>query len=166
MWRKWAATFGGTGLLPVMPGTFASLAAAVIFLGLWYVLGEWARLAALLLTLPVTAAAWLTYPWAAEYFHDSDPRQCVLDEAVGQWLTLIMAPLAAHPVSSIAMGFFLFRAFDVAKPFPIDRLDRLHGFVGFYLDDAAAGLFAGVVLWAFVLISGWLFGPAAVLGFI
>lgn len=165
MWRKWVATFGGTGLLPAMPGTFASLAAAGLFLLLWWGFKDHTRLVVLALAVLVSIMARVTYPWARDYFQDNDPRPCVLDEVVGQWLTLLLAPLASHPISSVAAGFFLFRAFDVAKPFPINRVDRIKGFSGYYLDDVVAGLFAGIVLWMLIYASSWVFGTPAPVAF-
>jgi phosphatidylglycerophosphatase A len=165
MWRKWVATFGGAGLLPAMPGTFASLAAAGIFLALWSYFHDNTRIVVVALAALISWAARAVYPWAREYFHSDDPRQCVLDEVVGQWLTLLLAPLGSHPLSSVAAGFFLFRAFDVAKPFPINRLDRMKGFTGFYFDDVAAGVYAGLVLWLLIYASSWLFGTPTPMAF-
>jgi len=154
MFRKWIVTFGGLGLLPAVPGTYASLGAAVIYYGLWKWLDGWARLIALGLSVAVVAIGQIFYAWAQNHFNDQDPRQYVLDEAAGQWLTLMLAPVTAHMFATIIMGFFLFRAFDVAKPFPINRLERIPGAAGVLLDDLAAGIGAAVVLWILVLTLG------------
>ena len=150
MARKWLVTFGGVGLLPGMPGTYASLAAALIFYLLCLALGMWACVAVLALALLFSAATVALWPWANEYFGKKDARQIVLDEVVGQWLALSIASLGAtacHPLSMVAAAFFLFRGFDVAKPYPIRSIERLPGGWGVLLDDVAAGICAGLGFW-------------------
>ena len=160
--KKWIATFGGIGLLPAMPGTYASFAAAVIYYLLWLGLHDWTRLvAAALIVLAggVTVALW---PWTREHFKGPDPRQYVLDEAAGQWITLLFVPLGshpAHPAALVAVGFFLFRGFDVTKPYPISAIERIHGGWGVLLDDVAAGVYAGIGFWVLQLLSQLLLGP-------
>jgi len=147
MYRRWIVSFGGAGLLPAMPGTFGSLAAAIVFYLLWLAFGEatWWIVPALLLIVGAVAIA--LGRWAEDHFKTADPRQFVLDEVVGQWLTLLFVPrldFAAHALPSIAAAFFLFRAFDIAKPFPIRRIERLPAGWGIVLDDVAAAVCAGI----------------------
>ncbi len=154
MFKKLTVTFGGLGLIPALPGTYASLGAALIYYAVWCAAGEH--------TLPIMAAATFlcavlvakTYPWARQIFATDDPRQFVLDEVVGQWLTLLFIPASPHTVAYMAVGFFLFRAFDVAKPFPIDRIERIRGWAGVLFDDVAAAIFAGVGLRILVWLTG------------
>jgi phosphatidylglycerophosphatase A len=147
MYKRWIVSFGGAGLLPAMPGTFGSLAAVIVFYLLWLAFGEAARWIVLAL-LPIVGAVaiWLGR-WAEDYFKTVDPHPFVLDEVVGQWLTLLLVRLSAQPLPSIAAAFFLFRAFDVAKPFPVRRMERLPGGWGILMDDVAAAVYAGVGLW-------------------
>jgi len=154
MFRKWLATFGGTGLLPGMPGTYASLAAVIIYYGLLRWLGESARIAAAVLAILVSLLGHTLYAWTQQYFKKQDPRQFVLDEVAGQWLTLLVAPSSPHVLATLAMGFFLFRAFDVAKPFPINRIERIRGYAGVLLDDLAAGLCSAAILWVLIRLVG------------
>ena len=147
MYRRWIVTFGGAGLLPAMPGTFGSLAAAIVFYLLWLAFGEATRWIVLALLLIVGAVGIGLGRWAEDYFKTVDPHQFVLDEVVGQWLTLLFVPrsmLSAHTLPSIAAAFFLFRAFDVAKPFPIRRIERLPAGWGIVGDDVAAAVYAGI----------------------
>jgi phosphatidylglycerophosphatase A len=147
MFRRWIVTFGGAGLLPAMPGTFGSLAAAIVFYLLCLVFRENVRWIVPALLVIAGAVGIALGRWAEDYFKAVDPRQFVLDEVVGQWLTLLFVPLSAlraHTLPSIAAAFFLFRAFDVAKPFPIRRIERLSGGWGIVLDDVAAAAYAGV----------------------
>jgi phosphatidylglycerophosphatase A len=82
----------------------------------------------------------------------SDPGPVVIDEVAGQWLCyavvlLFVRPEGAGPLAAIATaGFFVFRFFDVVKPWPINRLERLRGGVGIVADDLAAGAAAGGLL--------------------
>jgi phosphatidylglycerophosphatase A len=72
-----------------------------------------------------------------------DPGFVVIDEVAGQMIALIGVPL--HWKYLLA-GFILFRSFDIVKPFPLRRLERLPGGTGIMLDDVGAGLYALVLL--------------------
>ncbi|NTV81952.1 MAG: phosphatidylglycerophosphatase A, partial [Candidatus Aminicenantes bacterium] len=71
-----------------------------------------------------------------------DPGRIVIDEVVGQLLALAFLPGAWVPV---AVAFALFRFFDIIKPWPIRRLERLPGGWGIMADDVGAGLAAAVL---------------------
>lgn len=80
-----------------------------------------------------------------------DDGRIVWDEFAGQWLTLLpLVPLIEWNLAALlwlAVGFALFRLFDIAKPWPIGYLDKkVHGGVGIMLDDMVAGVFAAAVL--------------------
>jgi phosphatidylglycerophosphatase A len=70
---------------------------------------------------------------------DPDPSCVVIDEVAGQLLTLLWA---APDWKSVLAGLILFRAFDIVKPFPLRRLERLPTGYGVMLDDVGAGLYA------------------------
>jgi phosphatidylglycerophosphatase A len=73
-----------------------------------------------------------------------DPGLIVIDEIVGILITMIAIP--ATPLA-MALGFVLFRIFDIWKPFPIRLIDqRFHGGLGIMLDDIVAGIFSLVIL--------------------
>ena len=73
-----------------------------------------------------------------------DPGIVVIDEIVGQLITLSAAPF--HPVAAL-LGFVFFRFFDILKPFPINWLDKhIHGGLGIMLDDVIAGIYAFFLL--------------------
>jgi phosphatidylglycerophosphatase A len=72
-----------------------------------------------------------------------DPQFVVIDEVAGQLITLIAAPLAWK---TFLAGFILFRAFDIVKPPPVRRLERLPEGTGIVLDDVAAGIYALAVM--------------------
>jgi phosphatidylglycerophosphatase A len=72
-----------------------------------------------------------------------DPQVVVIDEVAGQWITLLFAPVTWK---SAAVGFILFRGFDIVKPPPIRQLERLPEGTGIVADDLAAGVFALAIL--------------------
>lgn len=138
----WLATWCGSGLLPWAPGTFASLSALPLAWLLIAAGGVWLLLAATLLVF-------VTGIWAAERYMAAvgihDPTAVVIDEIAGQWLTLAIAPLDPF---AYAVGFVLFRVFDVLKPWPVSWLDRrVSGGFGVMIDDIGAALYAGGALW-------------------
>lgn len=138
-------TLFGAGLIPKAPGTWGSL-----------------------LTLPLVYAAWLTSPhfgipvlvvlaialslWSsAENVREfgDDPPQFVMDECAGQAIVFLPAAVFASAVPDLfhmVTGFFLFRVFDILKPFGIDRLQKLPGKFGILADDLLAGLYALISL--------------------
>ena len=77
-------------------------------------------------------------------------RPRTLDEFAGQFLTLLVLP--APGWGGIALGFVLFRIFDIFKPGPIDAVQRLPGATGVMADDLLAGLAAGACLFALRLV--------------
>ena len=142
------ATWFGCGYLPKAPGTAGSLAALAMawllnrYTGLQW--GSFAFLAMLLLPFAVWAAH-----IAAQFTGLKDPQIVVVDEVVGQWIALAGA-FTLNWKSWLA-AFVLFRLFDVWKPFPVRRLERLPGGVGIVADDAMAGVYSALVLFA----AGW-----------
>ncbi|WP_243041851.1 phosphatidylglycerophosphatase A family protein [Dyella sedimenti] len=137
----WLACGFGSGLAPAAQGTFGSLAALL----------PWLLLRSLPLQLYAFAVlvAFALGTWACgvagRALGVDDHRSLVWDEFVGLWIALL--PVLAGPWWGVALGFALFRLFDVWKPWPIRVLDRrLKGGVGVMVDDVVAGVFAAVVL--------------------
>ncbi|MDD5036067.1 MAG: phosphatidylglycerophosphatase A [Methylococcaceae bacterium] len=134
----------GSGLAPVAPGTFGTLAAVPL-----YLLAASLPLPAYLgLTLFLfLAGVWLCGR-CEQILGVKDHSGIVFDEFVGLFITLTAVPVA--PIPLIA-GFLLFRLFDIVKPWPIAWFDRnVHGGLGIMLDDALAGLLAWIVLFFFL----------------
>jgi phosphatidylglycerophosphatase A len=80
---------------------------------------------------------------AEQYFGGIDPGPVVIDEVVGMLITLAFVPVG---LAGALTGFVLFRVFDVIKPFPAGRLERLPGGLGVMADDAMAAVYANVCL--------------------
>jgi phosphatidylglycerophosphatase A len=143
----WIACGFGSGLTPKAQGTFGSLAAIL----------PWLLLRGLSLPawVGIIVVAFAIGVWACDVAGRSigvdDHRSLVWDEFVGLWITLLPALLA--PWWAVLAGFALFRLFDVWKPWPIAWFDRrVKGGFGVMLDDAIAGVFAGIVLYLVLLL--------------
>ncbi len=143
------ATLGGLGeRLPAPGTTVGSLLAAALFFPLEAVAGALARPAAVLVCAALVPVAVVACGRDAQRRGVVDPGPVVLDEVAGQWLALTAVALVAPAplgVGAIALSFLLFRAFDVLKPWPITRLERLRGGWGIVADDLAAGAAAAAV---------------------
>lgn len=151
--RKLLITFFGLGLMAFAPGTWGSIGAVVVWVGLWF-LGQavdapwWALDAASGgLALLIGVCTVVLGPWAVREFGRSDPGQCVSDEAAGQWLALIGLPIGSMSDMFLVCGgqFILFRVFDILKPPPARQLERLRDGWGILLDDVAAAVYANVI---------------------
>jgi phosphatidylglycerophosphatase A len=148
MLSKLIATWFGCGYFPVGPGTVGSAAALLIAWAIeqWF---HWPPIAfAALAALLFPAAVWAAGRCAASV-SKKDPGIVVVDEVVGQWVTL--AGASAFNWKVWLAGFVLFRFFDIVKPPPVRRLEDLKGGLGIVADDLMAGVYAAVVLYA----CGW-----------
>lgn len=132
------ATFLGVGFFPFAPGTVATAAG----IGLIFVIhGNWPVYIAVLAALFVIAIPVCTY--LEKESGRKDPGILVIDEVVGVMVSLLGLPLT-WPVAII--GFFLFRAFDMFKIYPINKFEALPGGLGIMLDDVMAGLYTNIIL--------------------
>lgn len=144
--RRLLALGFGSGLAPVAPGTFGTLAAVPLYL-LLQPLPLMYYLAVLIVTFLL--GIWLCDVTARQLGVHDHPG-IVWDEFVGYWITMLMAPAGWL---WIAVGFVLFRCFDILKPWPIRWIDkRVGGGFGIMLDDVLAGIYGLVVL---QLIAHW-----------
>jgi phosphatidylglycerophosphatase A len=152
------ATVGFIGYFPLAPGTIASLVAVLVF----FLLPPYLSIAAYLIglvglfALSVWAAQqmvapdgwwWLPHKAKRAERGRTDPSEVVIDEVMGMAVTLAFMPLTAK---TIWIGFFLFRLFDIIKPFPARRAEQLPGGWGIVMDDVVAGIYANV-LWRIIL---------------
>jgi phosphatidylglycerophosphatase A len=129
------STWFGTGLLPVAPGTFGTLAAIPLVIGMAY-LGVGPR--AFIFALVVAVAIW-TSDRSRKLLAQHDPSIVVIDEVAGFLLTMFILPFSWL---NLGIGFMFFRFFDILKPYPIKRLERLKGGFGIVMDDIVAGIYA------------------------
>jgi phosphatidylglycerophosphatase A len=127
---------GFVGFIPLVPGTICS---AVGCLFLYFFPGSFGH--PLAVVFFVAAAVFSVQRLGLS--EGEDPRYVVIDELAGILVT--MAGHAATP-RNLLMGFILFRAFDILKPYPIKKIERLPGAWGIVADDVAAGIFSNIIL--------------------
>ena len=145
-WAWTVATFLGAGFLKPGPGTWASVAAVLLWL-----LFVWAAAPTPPALRGVTLLAALIaivsgIPAASLVERESlrpDPGEVVIDEVAGQWIALL--PFCGYGRANwahalVALAFF--RLFDILKPSPVRQLERLGGGTGIMMDDVAAGLYS------------------------
>ena len=134
------ATVGYCGYFPIAPGTVGSAAGLVCYLLVWWTQSPVVEVGLILVLFAAGVWAGTT---AERYFGGIDPGPIVLDEVVGMLITLAFIPVG---LAGAIVGFFLFRVFDVIKPFPAGRLEKLHGGFGVMADDAMAAIYANISL--------------------
>lgn len=133
------STWFGSGYAPVAPGTFGTLAAVPLAI-LAGMMGGVYRF--LILLMVIGGAIWSSHR-SRKLLAREDPSQVVIDEVAGYLLTLFLLPVNWITLTA---GFFLFRFFDILKPWPVNRAERLKGGLGIVMDDLAAGVYAQLVL--------------------
>jgi phosphatidylglycerophosphatase A len=144
------ATVFGIGYAPIAPGTFGSAAGLL----LWWLLPASTATHAIVIVALFAVGSW-SGNVAEHYFGRTDPGQVVIDEVMGMLITLFLNPVGW--IGAI-LAFFLFRIFDVIKPYPSDRLERLHGGVGVMADDGMAAIYANLTLRVMLASSKWIIG--------
>lgn len=124
------------GRLPLCPGTWGSLVAIIP----WFFLRNLTLSAYLLMLILVFVVGFFVSGSAEKLLDQADAGPIVIDEILGMFITLTCAP--DHP-AALALGFLLFRVFDIMKPFPCSWFDeRIHGGIGIMMDDVIAGIYA------------------------
>jgi len=136
-------TWFGCGFSPTAPGTVGSLAALVIAIALNVYAGSgrgtFLLLAAILLIPGIWAAGVV-----ARSENIRDPHIVVVDEVIGQWVTL--AGAATLNWKTWLAAFLLFRLFDIWKPPPVRQLEHLRGGWGIVADDVMAGVYGALAI--------------------
>jgi phosphatidylglycerophosphatase A len=133
------ATVLGCGYSAFAPGTVGSAAGVLLF---WPMAAAgWPWQAASTIALFVVGS--LAAGRVARLVDRKDPSIVVVDEVVGQWVTLTALPFT--PVTA-ALGFLLFRVMDIVKPWPARDLEGVPGGWGIVADDVAAGLYANLAV--------------------
>lgn len=133
------ATGFGSGYTPVAPGT----AGSAVGLLLWWPLSSLPPLVQAIAIALVSLVGVFAATHVARAVGLKDPGIVVVDEVVGMWLSLLALPFT--PITAV-VGFLLFRALDVWKPFPARRLEMLPDGWGIVADDLMVGLYANVVI--------------------
>ena len=142
------ACAGGIGFVPFAPGTFGSIPGVALAIAIRAAGAPWWA-EGVAVALLCAAGVWAATS-AETYFGRIDPGPVVIDEVVGMMITTLFLPLSW---TGWLVGFLVFRACDVVKPFPAGRAERLPGGLGVMADDVLAGVWGYVImrglLWAF-----------------
>lgn len=133
----------GTGFLPLAPGT----AGAFVALALWYLLYLYLPfsyltiITCLLIVGTISIGVWTSN--VMEQYWGKDPRSVNIDEFVGTWIPLLVAPCGESTWILAIIGFVAFRAIDVMKPLGCKVIEeKCEGGWGVMLDDVLAGFYA------------------------
>ena len=143
------STWFGVGYIPIMPGTAGSLIALPIAL---IIIESFGHAWFLALLLSVLLLGIIVSDQCRKRYKEKDPSRIVIDEVVGQWVSVLFI---APDILYYSFGFVLFRFFDILKPWPISWVDQhIENGLGIMLDDVLAGIFSLIIL----VIAFWLFG--------
>lgn len=135
---KTLSTFFYVGYLPLVPGTFASIAGIFLF----YLVKDSGTIY-FLLTLALLILGFLVAGRAEEIFQKKDAGCIVIDEVAGMLLALLFIP---YQIKLVIIAFVIFRILDALKPYPAYTLQNLKGSLGVMSDDIIAGLYTNIIL--------------------
>jgi phosphatidylglycerophosphatase A len=176
MKRHCLATMYGVGLVRIAPGTFGSLVSVLLAYPILLLPFGWAWLTVGALVM-LAMGSYSAHIFMRNRNTTHDPKEIVIDELVGQWLTYsvwygwlaaitstqdatarLLGDVSANPLY-LALGFALFRLFDILKPWPISLADRrIKGGFGVMFDDVLAAIPAGTILYLIYLFSPFILG--------
>ncbi|MBD3273390.1 phosphatidylglycerophosphatase A [Candidatus Dependentiae bacterium] len=137
------ATFFYSGFFPLGPGTFASILTTLIL----FFLPTLSFIFSISSILILTIIGLFVSDVYAKTNGQHDPSQVVIDEVVGMWISLLLVPKS---IITFLIAFLLFRFFDIVKPYPINKFEKLPGGWGIMLDDILAGLFSFLFVHIFI----------------
>lgn len=143
---KWIYTTGGLGLLPGAPGTYASMACV----GLWYFTPETQIRFLPYVLVFIAIVGVISSEKAVKETGISDPSCVVIDEWVGQGITLLAVP---HTFLGGGIALVIFRIFDILKPPPVRWLEKIPGGLGIMLDDMGAGIMGYLLIQSIWLVA-------------
>ena len=142
-------TFFMIGRIRKAPGTVASFITCLLFLILINIFNI---TFIFLITLTIFFYSFIAINISIDEFNSDDPQEIVIDEVVGQMLTLLAIPIyeTLYPINTIyycIASFILFRFFDIWKPYPISYVDKdIKGSMSIMLDDIVASIYVIIVL--------------------
>jgi len=137
----------GTGFVPIAPGTAGAFLALVVWLLLYWHLSP---LTLFLTTISLVVVTTIVGIWTSnvmEKYWGKDPRAVNIDEFVGTWIPLLIAPCGQYTILLAIVGFVSFRLIDIYKPLGCRWIDvNVPGGVGVMLDDILAGVYALLIV--------------------
>ncbi len=126
------------GFIPFASGTFGSLFAVAIYSLIYSNIFLY-----IVVTLLFSLLGFLTCGPADKIFGQRDSKQIVIDEASGLLVVFFLIP---PKVSYLVIGFLLYRFFDIIKPYPLGKLEKINGSAGIMLDDIGAAIYTNLLL--------------------
>ena len=135
---KILSTFFYIGYLPLIPGTFGSLAGIVLF----YLVKD-NPVNYVFWTIVIIIAGFLVCGRSEKIMQKKDPRYVVIDEVSGMLLSLLFLP---YDIKLVIIAFILFRILDTLKPYPAGCLEKSRGSLGIMGDDLIAGFYTNIIL--------------------
>ncbi|HQJ93580.1 MAG TPA: phosphatidylglycerophosphatase A [Syntrophorhabdaceae bacterium] len=129
---------GFVGYMPFAPGTWASLLGCILI----YLFPFHSLITNIVFICILTIFSIISINMFE--FTGEDPGYIVIDELIGMFITM-----AGHKTTFISLiaGFFLFRFFDIIKPYPVNAVESFRKGYGIVADDIIAGIYANIVLW-------------------
>ena len=147
------STFFGHGYLTKMPGTVASLVTTIFIYIAYEYLGYTDLRFSIIFFVIIFFYSFYAVKDSESEFTNKDPRQIVIDEVLGQSMPLILLlhlkqtnQLSIQIEIYYIISFFFFRFFDIFKPYPINKFDKMNNTFGVIFDDILAGIFSALLL--------------------
>ncbi|NWF97924.1 MAG: phosphatidylglycerophosphatase A [Nitrospirae bacterium] len=142
------ATLGFIGYLPIAPGTWASAIGVLIFLIFNISLHVQFLLICILTVIGIVSST-----IAERIIGQKDSGHIVIDELLGYLISVFSLPIN---YAILIAAFFLFRFFDILKPFPIRLIEKkLDGGHGIIMDDILAGIYTNLILQGYFIFYGY-----------
>ena len=138
---KFFITFGFLGYSKYFPGTLASV--AVLPLGVALIALE-ARYYLLIIIVTLSIISFFLIKKYLTETSMEDPKEVVIDEAIGQLLAILFCPLS---LEAILLSFLIFRFFDILKIYPINKIEKIEGAIGVIGDDVVSGIFTSIIIY-------------------
>jgi phosphatidylglycerophosphatase A len=127
-----------TGYIPIASGTFGSLAALLI-----YAIPGFEKPYIIIPAIIIFTIYGIYTGNKFDVVYGKDPAECTIDEVVGMWISLLFLP-KTYIIAAVA--FFVWRAFDIIKPYPARQLEKLKGGIGIMIDDIVASAYVAIIL--------------------
>jgi phosphatidylglycerophosphatase A len=126
-----------TGYIKIASGTFGSAAALLL-----YLIPGFENPVLLMVLISVFLILGVDIGTKFESLYGKDPKECTIDEFVGTWISLLFIP---KKIWMLVLSFLIWRALDIIKPYPFNKLEKINGGWGIMLDDVALGFVALVL---------------------
>jgi phosphatidylglycerophosphatase A len=141
------ATGLGSGYSPIAPGTAGSFVAMVLYLVLVNTANPLWIIPLIIILFPVSIHAATV---GEKYYGRKDPGYVTIDEVIGYFISVVYLPPG---LTTAVLGFFVFRFFDIVKPYPGRKCEAFPGGVGIVMDDVAAGVYANILIRVIYLVT-------------